>query len=99
MTSAFRGLRGPLAGGPLFKTTGIALIAVLALAFYLVCSLQVRKAEARKTAVQVHQAAFNDCLQYVVGSTIGGCISRLGAQQPAAEEAPPAGPGLDIATR
>ena len=73
----------------ILRTLGLSLIALLALAFYLVCSHQVRSAESRRTAVQVQQTAFSDCLQYVVGSTIGTCVSRLGVQ-PAATSEPPA---------
>ncbi|MEJ7929247.1 hypothetical protein WG922_04600 [Ramlibacter sp. AN1015] len=70
----------------------VTLAVLLGLAFYLVVSHQVRKAEARRTAAQVQQTAFSDCLQYVVGSTIGTCTSRLGLQQSGAEVRS-AGPG------
>jgi uncharacterized protein HemX len=64
----------------LLRSVGLALMLLLGLAFYLVCSHQVRQYEARRVALQVQQTAFSDCLQYVVGSTIGSCVSRLGAQ-------------------
>ena len=38
-------------------------------AFWMVCSHQVRQAEVRDTAVAVQQMALSDCLQYVPGST------------------------------
>lgn len=69
----------------LVRNVGLALMLLLGLAFYLVCSHQVRQSEARRMTSQVQQTAFSDCLQYVVGSTIGSCVSRLGAQPAAAD--------------
>ncbi|TFZ01377.1 hypothetical protein [Ramlibacter rhizophilus] len=88
--------RSPSPFAPLGHTVGIVLIALLALAFYLVCSHQVRTAEARRITLQVQQAAFSDCLQYVVGSTIGACTSRLGAQPAGATELPADAPQLVV---
>ena len=45
-------------------------------AFWLLCSHQVRKAEARQNEAVVHQMALADCLQYIPGSTIASCSSR-----------------------
>lgn len=45
-------------------------------AFWLLCSHQVRKAEARSNEVLVHQMALSDCLQYIPGSTIASCSGR-----------------------
>ncbi|HSW15890.1 MAG TPA: hypothetical protein VLJ86_01590 [Ramlibacter sp.] len=67
--------------GPLFWTSLLSLLALQALAFWLLCSYQVRRYEARRAAVDVQMMAFNDCLQYVQGSTIGSCTSRLGRQR------------------
>lgn len=50
-------------------------------AFWLLCSHQVRKAEARNTAIMVQQMALQDCLQYIPGSTIASCNSRMGTQR------------------
>lgn len=47
------------------------------LAFWLLCSHQVRKAEARNTEQTVHQMALADCLQYIPGSTIASCSTRI----------------------
>ncbi|HSV81042.1 MAG TPA: hypothetical protein VLK85_17735 [Ramlibacter sp.] len=47
------------------------------LALWLLCSHQVRKAEARSTEVQVRQMALSDCLQYVPGSTIASCTLQI----------------------
>ena len=46
-------------------------------AFWLLCSHQVRKAEARNNEAVVNQMALSDCLQYIPGSTIASCTSRL----------------------
>ena len=45
-------------------------------AFWLLCSHQVRKAEARQNEVVVQQMALSDCLQYIPGSTIASCTAR-----------------------
>jgi hypothetical protein len=55
---------GALAAGQLF-------------AFWLLCSHQVRRAEARQNELTVHQMALADCLQYVPGSTIASCANRI----------------------
>lgn len=72
----------------------LALIAAAQLAaFWLVCSHQVRKAEARHNEVMVQQMALTDCLQYIPGSTIASCATQMGipaevAGVPAAGAAP-----------
>jgi hypothetical protein len=58
---------GALAAGQLF-------------AFWLLCSHQVRKAEARNNEVVVQQMALSDCLQYIPGSTIASCTGRPAAE-------------------
>lgn len=74
----------------LWFTLGVLAIAQL-FAFWLLCSHQVRKAEARHTQVMVQQMAVADCLQYVPGSTIASCSQRIGPMQaslqPAAQPA------------
>lgn len=52
------------------------------LAFWLLCSHQVRKAEVRKTALMVHQMALADCLQYIPGSTIASCVNHIEGTRP-----------------
>ena len=54
---------GVLAAGQLF-------------AFWLVCSQQVRTAEARRDEAVVQQMALSDCLQYIPSSTIASCSAR-----------------------
>jgi hypothetical protein len=53
-----------------------ALAAVQLFAFWLLCSHQVRKAEARHSEAVVQQMALSDCLQYIPGSTIASCAVR-----------------------
>ena len=66
-------LLGAIAAGQLF-------------AFWLLCTHQVRKAEARHNEAVVQQMALSDCLQYIPGSTIASCSStRDGAQRAAAQ--------------
>ena len=60
-------LLGAIAAGQLF-------------AFWLLCSHQVRKAEARHNETVVQQMALSDCLQYIPGSTIASCATRAGLQ-------------------
>lgn len=50
-----------------------ALVVGQLFAFWLLCSHQVRKAEARSNEVLVHQMALSDCLRYIPGSTIASC--------------------------
>ena len=52
------------------------------IAFWVLCSQQVRKAEARSAETQMAQMALADCLQYVPGSTIASCTSRLAPAGP-----------------
>jgi hypothetical protein len=54
-----------------------ALVVVQLFAFWLLCSHQVRRAEARSNEVTVQQMAMSDCLQYIPGSTIASCSQRL----------------------
>ena len=69
---------GALAAGQLF-------------AFWLLCSHQVRRAEARQNEMTVQQMALSDCLQYIPGSTIASCAVRGDrAAQPVPAGAKPA---------
>jgi len=67
---------GVLAAGQLF-------------AFWLLCSHQVRKAEARHNEAVVHQMAQAECLQFIPGSTIASCTAggARASAQPAAKAA------------
>jgi hypothetical protein len=46
-------------------------------AFWLLCSHQVRRAEARQNELTVQQMALADCLQFIPGSTIASCANRI----------------------
>lgn len=58
-----------------------ALIATLAvgqlIAIWMLCSQQVRQAQAREATVQVERMALADCLRYIPGSTPHHCAARL----------------------
>jgi hypothetical protein len=63
-------------------------------AFWLVCSQQVRRAEARHNEQVVQQMALSDCLQYIPGSTIASCTSRADAAAVPAADKPVDNPAL-----
>lgn len=86
---------------PLLWATLLSLLGLLSLAFALLVSHQVRKSEARRADAQVQLAAFEDCLQYVRGSTIASCTRRLGRHggAPVAPEAPPPDLTMSLAGR
>lgn len=74
------------------------LILAQLVALWVLCSQQVRIAEARQNERTVQQLALADCLQYIPGATIATCNSRIaqiGARavpaQPVAGGAPRAG--------
>ena len=77
---------------PRSRMTVVALGAVVVgqlFAFWLLCSHQVRKAEARNNEMTVQQMALSDCLQYIPGSTIASCSTYLDqarVEQPAARQ-------------
>ncbi|MGV3569626.1 MAG: hypothetical protein ACO1PB_03425 [Ramlibacter sp.] len=67
-------------------TLGALAVAQL-FAFWLLCSHQVRKAEARDTYMTVQQLAVADCLQYLPGSTIASCSQRMDLMRASAQPA------------
>lgn len=46
-------------------------------AFWMLCSQQVRKAEVRNAAMQVERVALADCLRHVPHATLTSCAQRL----------------------
>ena len=46
-------------------------------AFWMLCSQQVRKAEVRSAAMQAERVALADCLQYVPNATLNSCVQRV----------------------
>jgi hypothetical protein len=61
-----------------------AVVAAQLFAFWLLCSHQVRRAEARQNEAVVQQMALSDCLQYIPGSTIASCSARSDIAQASA---------------
>lgn len=47
------------------------------LAFWMLCSHQVRKAEVRYATLQVQRVAVADCLRYIPHATLNSCASRV----------------------
>ena len=60
---------------------GIVILVVLAqiAAIWVLCSQQVRKAQARDASVQVGRTAVADCLQYIPKATQHKCATRIAA--------------------
>ena len=54
-----------------------ALVLAQLVAFWMLCSHQVRQAEVRDNALVVQQMALSDCLQYIPGSTIASCNNQI----------------------
>lgn len=46
-------------------------------AFWMLCSHQVRKAEVRAATVQVQRVAVADCLRYIPRATLNSCAARV----------------------
>ena len=56
------------------------------MALWLVCSQQVRQAEARQAEVMMQQVALNDCLRQARGATLASCSSRFAEAPPPPRE-------------
>lgn len=69
---------------PVFWLVVAAVVSTQLLAFFLLCTQQVRKAEARLAQVEAERMASNDCLQYMQQSTIASCATRTMGGPPAA---------------
>jgi len=54
-----------------------ALALVQLVAFWMLCSHQVRRAEVRDATLQVQRIAISDCLQYIPHATLHGCAARV----------------------
>jgi hypothetical protein len=46
-------------------------------AFWMLCSHQVRKAEVRNATLQVQRVAVADCLRYIPRATLNNCVQRV----------------------
>jgi hypothetical protein len=61
----------------LFWSVLATLLAGQLLAFWMLCSHQVRKAEVRNATLQVQRVAVADCLRYIPRATLNSCASRV----------------------
>jgi hypothetical protein len=88
MPSSLLESRQAMSRQPAFWLVLCGVVATQLMAFYLLCSHQVRKAENRRAAVEVQRMAHADCLQYLAQSTIGSCAVPFipGTSRPAAAE-------------
>lgn len=77
---------------PAFWLVLAAVAAAQLMALFLLCSHQVRKAEARRAEAYAQSLAQHDCLKYLSGSTIGSCANTFAAggtgPQPGADARP-----------
>lgn len=79
MSSRLLDLHAATPRDKLLRAVLIVLAVSQMLAFYMLCSHQVRKQQARQTAVEVERMAVSDCLQYLSNSTIASCAPRHAA--------------------
>jgi hypothetical protein len=61
----------------LFWPVLVTLVAAQLLAFWMLCSHQVRKAEVRDATLQVQRVAVADCLRYIPRATLNSCANRV----------------------
>jgi hypothetical protein len=61
----------------LFRGMLAALCLGLLVAFWMLCSHQVRKAQMRDISLQVQRVAVADCLQYIPRATLNSCVDRV----------------------
>jgi hypothetical protein len=66
--------------GKLFWSLIVALLLGQIVAFWMVCTHQVRKAEVRDATLQVERMAMADCLRYIPKATLNSCASRVAPQ-------------------
>ncbi|MEO8653168.1 MAG: hypothetical protein ABI409_03490 [Ramlibacter sp.] len=64
----------------LFWAIASAMVAGQLMAFWMLCSYQVRKAQVRDATTQVERLAVADCLRHVPGATLGSCVATLAPQ-------------------
>jgi hypothetical protein len=61
----------------LFWMVGVALVIGQLVAFWMLCSHQVRKAQIRDVSLAVQRVAVADCLQYIPRATLNSCVNRV----------------------
>lgn len=67
----------PAHRGRLFWGVLAVLVCGQLVAFWMLCSQQVRKAQMRDLSSQVQRVAIADCLQYIPRATLNSCVSRV----------------------
>ena len=60
-----------------FWLAATALVLAQLLAFWMLCSHQVRRAEVRHASLQADSLAIADCMRYVPGATLTSCTLRV----------------------
>lgn len=73
---------------PVFWLVAAAAASTLLLAFWLVCTHQVRKAEVRRAQAEVQRMAGSDCPQALSGSTMVGCSATFATAAPMPPQEP-----------
>ena len=66
--------------GKLFWSVIVALMLGQIVAFWMLCTYQVRKAQVRDVTLQVERTAMADCLRYIPKSTLNSCAARVAPQ-------------------
>jgi len=61
----------------LFWAIASAMVAGQLVAFWMLCSHQVRQAQARDASAQVERLAVADCLLTIPGATLGSCLASM----------------------
>ena len=69
--------RAETSPGKLFWLIVFAVMLGQIVAFWMLCTDQVRKAQARDAAWQVERMAMTDCLRYIPKATLNSCASRI----------------------
>jgi hypothetical protein len=63
--------------GKLFWLVVVTIMLGQIVAFWILCTQQVRNAQARDAAWQVERMAMADCMRYIPKSTLHSCASRI----------------------
>ena len=69
--------RADTSPGKLFWLIVAGVMLAQIVAFWILCTQQVRKAQARDAAWQVERMAMADCMRYIPKATLHGCASRI----------------------
>lgn len=77
MPSPMIDTRADTTKGKLFWAVITALVLMQIVAFWMLCSQQVAKAQVRDATLKVERTALADCLQYSPNATLSGCVSRV----------------------